>query len=76
VPEYLYPGVYVEEIDPGKSIEGVPTGTSGFLGSIRCSLGASATIAAVLVFGVLIGAVAAIAVDKRRRRARHDAPTP
>jgi len=76
VPEYLYPGVYVEEIDPGKSIEGVPTSTSGFLGSIRCSLGASVKIAAVLVFGVLLGAAAAIALDTRRRQARHDPPTP
>jgi hypothetical protein len=52
VPEYLYPGVYGEEIDARKSIEGVPTSTGGFLGWIRCSLGASVKIAAVLVFGV------------------------
>ena len=76
MPEYLHPGVYVEELDPGKSIEGVPTSTSGFLGSFRCSLGASLKIAAVLVFGVLLGAAAAIALDKRRRRARHDPSTP
>jgi hypothetical protein len=75
VPEYLYPGVYVEEIDPGKSIEGVPTSTGGLLGWIRCSLDASAKIAAVLVFGVLLGAAAAIALDMRRRRARHDPST-
>ena len=75
MPEYLSPGVFVEEFNPGKSIEGVPTSTSGFLGSIRCSLGASVKIAVVVVFGVLLGAAAAIALDKRRRRARHDAAT-
>lgn len=33
MPEYLYPGVYVEEIDTGnKPIEGVSTSTVGFLG--------------------------------------------
>ena len=33
MPEYLYPGVYVEEIDTGNQpIEGVSTSTAGFLG--------------------------------------------
>ena len=33
MPEYLSPGVYIEEIDIGpKPIEGVSTGTAGFLG--------------------------------------------
>jgi phage tail sheath protein FI len=33
MPEYLYPGVYVEEVDTGnKPIEGVSTSTTGFLG--------------------------------------------
>lgn len=33
MPEYLYPGVYVEELDTGnKPIEGVSTSTCGFLG--------------------------------------------
>src|SRR5262249_53521101 len=33
MPEYLYPGVYVEEVDKGnKPIEGVSTSTVGFLG--------------------------------------------
>ena len=33
MPEYLAPGVYVEEIDTGnKPIEGVATSTVGFLG--------------------------------------------
>ena len=33
MPEYLYPGVYVEEVDTGnKPIEGVSTSTTGFIG--------------------------------------------
>ena len=33
MPEYLSPGVYVEEIEiGGKPIEGVSTSTAGFLG--------------------------------------------
>src|ERR1700722_10361523 len=33
MPEYLYPGVYVEEVDTGnKPIEGVSTSTVGFVG--------------------------------------------
>ena len=33
MPKYLFPGVYVEEIDTGnKPIEGVATSTAGFLG--------------------------------------------
>ena len=33
MPEYLSPGVYVEEIEIGaKPIEGVSTSTAGFLG--------------------------------------------
>src|SRR5580704_7742864 len=33
MPEYLYPGVYVEEIDTGNQpIEGVSTSIAGFLG--------------------------------------------
>jgi len=33
MPEYLSPGVYVEEIEPGpRPIEGVPTSTAAFLG--------------------------------------------
>ncbi|MGH8189141.1 MAG: phage tail sheath subtilisin-like domain-containing protein, partial [Steroidobacteraceae bacterium] len=34
MPEYLHPGVYIEEIERGpKPIEGVPTSTSAFLGA-------------------------------------------
>src|ERR1700689_5209955 len=33
MPEYLYPGVYVEEVNTGNEpIEGVSTSTAGFLG--------------------------------------------
>ena len=32
VPEYLHPGVYIEELDGPRPIEGVPTSTSAFLG--------------------------------------------
>ena len=36
MPEYLAPGVYVEEVSfRAKSIEGVPTSTTGFAGITR-----------------------------------------
>src|SRR5260370_40479086 len=36
MPEYLAPGVYVEEVSfRAKSIEGVPTSTTGFAGMTR-----------------------------------------
>ena len=36
MPEYLAPGVYVEEVSfRSKSIEGVPTSTTGFAGMTR-----------------------------------------
>ena len=36
MPEYLAPGVYVEEVSfRAKSIEGVSTTTTGFLGAAR-----------------------------------------
>ena len=36
MPEYLAPGVYVEEVSfRSKSIEGVPTSTTGFAGLTR-----------------------------------------
>jgi Bacteriophage tail sheath protein len=36
VPEYLAPGVYIEEVSfRAKSIEGVSTSTTGFIGSVR-----------------------------------------
>jgi len=68
MPEYLAPGVYVEETGyRSKSIEGVPTSSRGFVGSIRHGVEATAKTAAVVVGGVLLGAVAAVAVDKARR---------
>jgi phage tail sheath protein FI len=69
VPEYLAPGVYVEETSyRSKSIEGVSTITRGFFGTIRRGGDTIAMAAAVLVLGVLLGVVASIAVDKARRR--------
>src|SRR6266508_1193640 len=35
MPEYLAPGVYVEEVYRSKSIEGVSTTTTGFVGACR-----------------------------------------
>ena len=36
MPEYLAPGVFVEEVSfRSKSIEGVPTSTTGFAGMVR-----------------------------------------
>lgn len=36
MPEYLSPGVYIEEVDMGaKPIEGVSTSTAGFLGQVK-----------------------------------------
>ena len=51
MPEYLAPGVYVEEIDTGsKPIEGVSTSTSGMIG--------------VTVFGLLLTPVFYVLVRK------------
>ena len=64
MPEYLAPGVYVEETGyRSKAIEGVSTSTSGFAG---------------FVLGVFLGVAVSIAVDKarRRRRRRRLPPTP
>jgi hypothetical protein len=56
VPEDLAPGVYVEETGyRSKAIDGVSTNTGGLTG---------------FLVGVLVGAVAAIAVSARRRRRR------
>jgi hypothetical protein len=53
VPEYLAPGVYVEETSyRSKSIEGVSTITRGFFGTIRRGGDTIAMAAAVLVLGV------------------------
>jgi uncharacterized membrane protein YfcA len=62
VPEY--PGVYVDEVIPGKPIAGVTTSTSGFLGSIRRGGEALVKAAAMILLGVLIGATVAITLHK------------
>jgi hypothetical protein len=54
MPEYLAPGVYVEETGyRSKAIEGVFTSTGGFAG---------------FMLGVLLGVVVSLAVYKARRR--------
>ena len=54
MPEYLQPGVYVEEVSyRSKSIPGVPTSAAG-----------------VIALGVLIGVFVAVLVDAVRRRCR------
>jgi phage tail sheath protein FI len=77
MPEYLAPGVYLEEVAyRSKPIEGVSTCTKGFIGSIRLSAAAVVRGAAVVGLGVLLGVVAAIAADRWRRRPRRVPPTP
>jgi hypothetical protein len=66
VPEY--PGIYVDEVAPGTSIEGVRTSTSAFIGSIRRGGEAMVKAAAMISLGVLIGAIVAITLDKLSRR--------
>jgi hypothetical protein len=71
VPEYLAPGVYVEETSyRSKSIEGVSTGARGLVGSIRRGVDPVARAVAVVAVGVLLGVAASIAVDRARRRRR------
>jgi hypothetical protein len=56
VPEYLAPGVFVEEVSyRSKAIEGVSTSAGGF---------------AAFLLGVLLGLGASIAMEKARRRRR------
>lgn len=75
--EYLAPGVYVEETSyRSKSIEGVSTSSSGLVGSFRRGVDAVAKIVAVVVVGALLGAAAAVAVDKARRERPRRPPTP
>jgi phage tail sheath protein FI len=77
VPEYLAPAVFVEETSyRSKSIEGVSTSTSGFVGSIRRGVGAIVKTAAVVTLGVLVGVIASIAVDRARSRCRRAPSTP
>lgn len=77
MPEYLAPGVYVEETSyRSKSIEGVSTSTRGFVGSIRRGVDASAKSMGVVVGGIFLGAALSVAVGKARRRRRRPLPTP
>jgi hypothetical protein len=58
VPEYLAPGVFVEEVSyRSKAIDGVSTSGVG-----------------ALVLGIFLGLFAAITVDRARRRRRHPPP--
>jgi phage tail sheath protein FI len=76
MPEYLAPGVYVEEVElPAKSIEGVSTSTKAFVGSIRRGLDALVKAVAIVVLGMLVGVAASIAVDKWHRRRQGIPPT-
>jgi tetrahydromethanopterin S-methyltransferase subunit F len=70
VPEYLAPGVYVEEISyRAKAIAGVSTGTTG-LGAIRDV----ASWVGLVLAGVLIGVAGSIAVEKVCRGCRRSPP--
>ena len=62
MPEYLAPGVYIEETGfRAKSIAGVATSTGGFLSSLR-----------IVAIGIAIGVAASVALDRARRRRRPD----
>jgi hypothetical protein len=74
VPEYLAPGVYVEEVSyRGKSIEGVSTTTDSFVGATRRRAEIVAGWFVLLLVGVLLGAAGSAAVSwawHRRRQCR------
>jgi phage tail sheath protein FI len=71
VPEYLEPGVYVEETSyRSKSIEGVATSTRGLVTSIERAVDAIVKTVAVVALGILLGVGASVAVDRARRRRR------
>jgi phage tail sheath protein FI len=73
VPEYLAPGVYVEETSfRAKAIEGVSTSTTGFLGGIRDVV----EWVGLVLAGIFIGVAGSIAVDRACRRCRRVPPTP
>jgi len=56
MPEYLAPGVYVEELDIGaKSIEGVSTSTAGFIGETERGACTPQLVTAVEQFARLFG---------------------
>ena len=63
VPEYLAPGVYVEEVSyRSKSIEGVSTSTNGFARAIRSGVEVVAEWVGILLVGFLLGAAGSTAV--------------
>jgi hypothetical protein len=74
VPEYLAPGVYVEEVSyRSKSIAGVSTSTNGFALAIRSGLDVVAEWVGLLLVGFLLGAAGSTAVGwalHRRRQCR------
>lgn len=72
MPEDTESGIYLEEVVSGHSIEGVATSTGGLLGSIRRGADAGVKTGCPIMLGVLVGAVAAIAVDRNRRWWRRD----
>ena len=56
MPEYLAPGVYVEEVSyRSKSIEGVSTSTNGFACAIRSRVKVIAEWIGLLLVGFLLG---------------------
>lgn len=63
MPEYLAPGVYVEEVSyRSKSIEGVSTSTNGFVDGIRSRVDVVAEWVGLLLAGFLLGVAGSTAV--------------
>lgn len=72
VPEYLAPGVYVEEVSyRSKSIEGVSTSTNRFVGAIRSGAAVATKWVGFLSVGILLGVAGATTVTWAWRRRRH-----
>ena len=77
VPEYLAPGVYVEEVSyRAKSIEGVSTTTNRFVGAIRSGVGVAVKWVGFLLVGILLGVAGSTAVSWAWRRGRKGRPRP
>ena len=74
VPEYLAPGVYVEEVSyRSKSIAGVSTSTDCFVRAIRSGIAVAAKWVGFLLIGFLLGAAGSTAANWAggwRRRCR------
>lgn len=63
MPEYLAPGVYVEEVSyQSKSIEGVSTSTNGLVGGMRSRVEVVAEWVGVLLACFLLGVAGSTAV--------------